>query len=259
MSTPKAVPFRGRARWDRVVLDLVLAALGGLASWLLLAAIPASFVPARIIAGYTAYASVVTLALALALALTRQLPTIRPARHRGEEAVGVRAWPGEWWHANALDLGLAVTGAALAVLGIQSGVRDLLVVGVLVGLVGAWFLGRVLLSVVGRRRNHALWLTASAVVHEAPWGTERCSRDSVVDVRASGGSVVLLLEAPADRQETPLPWRRRRSVSPLTIVVDCSMMGHEAADLAAWLRSELTTDPLGFEPGRVTRHDDRAL
>lgn len=213
-----------RATWGETAVDLTLAAAGTLLAWGVLAQVPREVVAVHALAWYTVVAVAATVVLAAARAATRRLPTLRRTRLDGAEAWRVRAWPGDWWHATFLDLGLVVLAGALTGLAVRAG-GDWLVPGLLVAAGGAWFLVRVLLTVTGRRRNEAVWVTADAVVHDSAAGRARRPRAEVVDVRATGrGSwlVLVLLDGPS-------------------VVVDCSRMGPDAEVLAGWLRGELDT------------------
>lgn len=237
MGTPPTIPYRGRRKWTDVAVTTCLAVLGGLLAWGVLTQEPGQYAPMRALATFTAVAAAATAALTLAQVVTRQLPPLRWERREGRDVASVHAWPGDWWHANVLDLGLGLLGATLAVMGVRAG-RDWLVAGLVVGVVGAWFAVRVLLAVLGRRHNEALHVTGDAVVHESARGTARCARDQVVTVRARGESLVLLSATPVEVTACPRPWRLRRGRGTArTMVVDCSLMGHEARDLARWLES----------------------
>lgn len=236
---PPAVPFRGRAKWADVAVDLGLVVLGALLVWGVLVEVPDDVPAMRAITAYTAYAVVATLALALARAVTRQLPTLRRVERDGEEGWVVRAWPGDWWHGVALDLGLAVLAGWLAVVGLRAG-GQWLVAALALAAAGVWFLGRFALSVTGRRSNETLWVTADSVRHDSTWGTVWCARSSVTDAAARRGSrLVLVLDGPARVRPCPRPWRRPRRTPPDSVVVDCSTMGHDAPDLARWIETEV--------------------
>lgn len=237
---PRAVPFRGRERWTAVAFDLGTAAVGAVLAAGVLTQVPADVVPLRALALYTVYAVAATVVLAVARALTRQLPTLRRARLGGEDAWVLRAWAGDWWHATALDAGLVVLAGWLAVLGLRAG-GDWLVPSVLLASTGVWFLVRVLLGLAGRRIRETLWLTDREVVHGSPWGRARAARARVVDVAARGRGLVIRLDGPAELRPCPRPWRRAgRGTPPDAIRLVCSDTGHDAADLVRWVRSELS-------------------
>lgn len=241
MGRPGAAPFRGGAKVRAVVANLVIAALGAVLAAAALLAVPADVTAVRVVGWYSVYAVLATSALAGALALTRQLPTVQEARLGDEDALVVRAWAGEWWHALALDLGLGVVGVLLMVLGVRAG-AGWTVPGLLAGLLGAWFLVRVGLSLAGRRRNDALWLTAADVVHDSRSGRERVSRDQVRHTWAVDGTTYLLLVVAGARcsELCPLPWRPRRgAVRDDEIVMECSRLGHDVDALARWLQDQL--------------------
>ena len=178
------------------------------------------------------------------VAATSQLPTLGAATLEDRPAVGVRAWAAPWWHANALDLGLAVTGLALAGAGLSAG-GSWAVVGAVPGLVGLWFAVRVALVLVGRRRPPAMWLTPDEVVVDSPAGRARADRGSVRGVRGRGRRVVVELDRDATWESCPRPWRGRRSASGTVLVLDASDVGHRAGALADWLLAELDLSNTG--------------
>ena len=100
--------------------NLVLVVLGGAIAAVVFAAVPADVVAMRALAWYTVAAVAATLALAVALATTRRLPGLRESRLEGSPAVVARSWRGEWWHALALDAGLAALAIVLTVLGLRA-------------------------------------------------------------------------------------------------------------------------------------------
>lgn len=253
MTRAAAAPFSGRAKWGEVLGNVLLAALGGV---LLLVAVPALSgrepVGLWLLVLYTAYAVVVTLALALVVAVTRQLPSLSEESLDGRPATVLRTWAAPWWHSLALDAGLAVVGVALAVAGLLAG-GDWAVAGILPGVVGLWFLGRVVLVVVGRRRRPALWLTDTAVVVDSHAGRARVARADVREVRSSGRRLVLVLEGEADRVLAPRPWRTARAARD-TLVLDCTDTAHRAAALATWLTGEVARSrPGGFDAAPTGR------
>lgn len=237
---PVVRPFRGRAKWDEVIGNLVLVVLGALAVTLVLVAVPADVLPIGVTVGYTVVAGLATAALAVATATTRRLPGLGEARLDGEPALVVRGWSGEWWYHLVLDSALVVLAGVLVALGLAAD-PSWRVPSLVLTVPGAWFLVRVLLTLTGRRRNEALWLTPDEIVHDTSWGRERVRRDQVVRVRAStvAPDLVLHVDAPVRRQLCPRPWRQRVGSPSGRVVVDCSRMGHEVTDLADWLREEL--------------------
>ncbi|ANH36820.1 hypothetical protein I601_0368 [Nocardioides dokdonensis FR1436] len=230
------MPFRGRAKWGPVAFDLLLAALGALLAGGVLVELAGENAAMAALAAYTVYAVVLTAALAVGRAVTRQLPTVRQRRLDGREGWLLRSWRGEWWHANALDAGIVVLAGWLVALGLRAG-DDWLVPSLLVAGVGAWFLVRIALVLAGRRGNETLRLSGEWVVHESTWGTASCSRSSIVRVRAlSGTRVLLVLDPPAELRPCLRPWRRaRRRPAPDEIVVDVAMTGHDAQGVAEWI------------------------
>ena len=249
MTRPPAVGFSGRAKWGEVVVDVLLAAAG---SVLVLVAAPelsgTGTVGLWLLVAYTCFAVAVTLVLAGAVAATSQLPCVEDGLVDGRAAVGVRSWAPPWWHAVALDAGLAVLGLALTVAGLAAG-GAWAVVGSLAGMVGAWFLVRVGLVALGRRRRPALWLTDDELVADSPGGRARAPRDDVRTVRARGRNVVVELRREATWTASPRPWRRRTAARD-TLVVDCADTGHRASDVAAWLAGEVSAVPVSSGPGR---------
>ena len=253
MTRAATVPFSGRTKWGEVLGNLGLAALGVVL--LLVATAELSGrepVGLWLLVLYTAYAVAATLALAVVVAVTSQLPTLGEATVDDRPAVGVRSWSAPWWHANALDLGLAVTGVALAAAGLAAG-GTWGVVGALPGLVGLWFAVRVALVLIGRRRPPALWLTADEVVVDSPAGRARAARETVRGVRSRGRRVVVELDRDATWESCPRPWRRGSSAGTV-LVLEASDVGHRAGALADWLRAELDladrvrTSPPGKAP-----------
>lgn len=222
-----------------MVLDLVLAAIGAALAGGVIAQVPAGVVVMRVLAIYTLYAVAVTVLLALARALTRQLPTVRPGQLDEEKAWVLRSWAGDWWYSTALDAGLAVLGGWLAVLGLRAG-GEWVLPSLVVASAGAWFLVRVGLGLVGRRSRETLWVTAGEVVHDSSWGRARGACGDVVDVSGRGTRLVIRFNAPVGMAPCPRPWRRgRRPAPPDAILFFCFGTGHEAEDLAGWVRSEL--------------------
>jgi hypothetical protein len=238
--------FGGRAKWGEVAGNLGLAALGvGLVA-VALAAVPADVVAVRALVAYTVYATVATLVLAVAIATTRRLPVVSSDRLDGEEASVVRTWSGEWWYAVALDLGLAVLAGFLLLLGLAEG-GAWAVLGLLVALLGAYFLVRVVLTVTHRRRNEALWVTARELVHDTPGGRARVARAHVVRARRIGDTphVLLKLDGPVHRTRCPRPWRPRpnRLANEGELVLDTSWVGHDTDTVVDWLRAQLGLGP----------------
>lgn len=243
MSQPEVVPLRGREKWGDVAFDLLLAALGTALVWGVVTRIPAEAVAVQALALYTAYAVLVGVARAVARAATSHLPGLRPAHLGAEPALRVRAWPGDWWHAGALDLGLGVLGCWLGLTGARVG-GEWLVPGLLVALTGAWFLVRVALALVGLRRNEALWLTHDALVLDSAAGRVRLRRDGR-EVAARGVGRRLVVESDELDQVSSCPrlWcAGRRRHRPGVAVLDTSGTGHRADTLADWLRGEARSE-----------------
>lgn len=241
---PRPVP--GRSRAVDAVLHLLLALVGAAAVGVALVAVPAGVVAVRVAVASTAVAVLTTLVLAVATAATRQHPVLRASSLEGAPALVVRAWAGEWWYDLVLDAGLAVLAGTLVGLALAAD-PPWVVAAVVVGVVGAWFLRRVLLALTGRRRVEALWLTAEEVVHDAGRRRERVRREQVTRVRPStvGAALVLEVEGPVSRTPATRPSRARTRARADRVVVDTSRMGHVSADLAAWLARELALAPGG--------------
>ncbi|NPD03700.1 hypothetical protein HN031_03260 [Nocardioides sp. zg-1308] len=247
MTRPAVVGFAGREKWGEVLVDLVLAGLGGLLVAVAAPELSAGAPPALwLVVLYTTFAVAATVLLAVVVTTTSRLPTIGEGTVAGRPAVGLRSWAAPWWHANALDLGLAATGLALLAAGLAEG-GSWAVVGAVPGLVGLWFAARVALVVLGRRRRPALWLTPDEVVADSPVGRARAARGSVRRVRSSGRRVVVDLDDDATWFACPRPWRRR-APSARVLVLDAEDVGHRPAEVADWLRSELD---LADRTGRI--------
>lgn len=226
----------------------VLSVLGLLAAWGAMA-IDSESPFLRVLAGYTLVAVALTLALAVAAGLTRQLPTVHETTFEGRPARGVHGWGAEWWHTNALDLSLALGSFTLAALGIREGF-DMRIPGIAVGVFGLWWFLRVLLSLTSRRNNSGFWLTSDEVVLESAEGRVRCARDAVLSVTHLGShGLVVAIKGDARLERCPLPWRPRSTQFTQNIaVVSLEMTGHTASDVADWLSDELglvaSTPPL---------------
>lgn len=248
MTRPPAVGLVGRAKWGEVVVDVLLAAMGSL---LVLVAAPELSgtrpVGLWLLVAYTSFAVAVTLVLAGIVAATSQLPYVADGMVDGRPAVGVRSWAAPWWHAFALDLGLAALGLALTAAGLAAG-GEWAVVGPLAGVVGAWFLGRVGLVVLGRRRRPAIWLTDDELVVDSPDGRARAPRHVVRAVRVCGRDVVVELDQDATWVSSPRPWRRRTTPRD-TLVLDCADTGHRTSDVVAWLAGEIAAPPVPVSSG----------
>ncbi len=259
MTRPPAAGFAGREKWGEALVDLLLAGAGVL---LVAVAVP-ELDGTRprglwLLVAYTVWAVAVTVVLALAVGATRRLPELSDEALDGRPAVVVRTWAAPWWHATALDAGLAVLGPALALTGFAAG-GDWAVVGLLPGAVGLWFLGRVVLVLLGRRRRPALWLSDDEVVVDSYAGRARAARADVRTARGAGRRLVVTLDREATWVLVPRPWRgggMRRD----TLVLDCADTAHRAADLAAWLTHEVAdagpgrfdTVPEGRDPESTT-------
>jgi hypothetical protein len=255
---PPPVPFRGRTKRREVVGNVVLAALGAVLVAVVLVAVPADVTAMRVLAWYTAAASLLTLGLAVAIATTRQLPTVTETRLGGVPAVLVRTWSGEWWYAVALDVGLVALGATLVALGVAAG-GAWAVLSVAPGLVAVYFLVRVALTLTGRRRNPALWVTETEVVHDGPSGRLRAPRTQVRRARrvTNAEQVLVQLDGPGHVQRCPAPWRPRRGLGATgaghgsEMVLSTAWVGHDTDALAAWLQERLGLDREGYPAGRV--------
>ncbi|AWB92627.1 hypothetical protein [Aeromicrobium chenweiae] len=250
------VRFGGRAKWGRVTSHLVLAALGAFLTVVAFVAVPADVHAVRALGWYTLAATVLTLAVTAALAGVGQLPTLHAASVDGDEGRGVEAWPWEWRYDLALDLGLGIVLVVVAAIGAAAG-NGWLAPSVVVALAAAWFLVRVGLSLSGRRRNEALWLTRGDLVHDTVNGRGRCGRDHVTRVSTIDRFVIADVDTATTQKLPPRPWRRRRRLNdPRTMVFDTSMTGHTPEQIADWLRTELRLEdprPLGGSPRSATR------
>ncbi|WP_126688228.1 hypothetical protein [Nocardioides ferulae] len=245
-SLPPPRRWSWRAKVGDVLGNLLLALLGvGLIAGAYL--VGRDVVMLRVLIAYTAFGVLITVALAVSIALTRRLPGLRRDRLDGEPALVVRSWPGDWWHTISLDTGLVLlAGTVVGWAGTRG--TELLLLTLPVIAAGTWLLGRVILTAAGRRHREAVWLSATEIVHDAAWGRERVSREAVTRVRAStapgADTLVIEVDGPIDRQLVPAPWRSRRAGSPDgRMLVGCALMGHAASDLAPWLADELGIGP----------------
>lgn len=240
MTLPPAVPYSGRDKRSEVAFNLALVVGGSLLVAVGAAQVPQDLTWMWVLISYTVFAVLCTALLACVQATKSQLPTLSAATFESEPALVLQSWRAPWWHANALDLGLGVVGAWLALLGAAAG-AELAVVGALAGCVGLWFLVRVGLVLAGKRRRPALWLTRDEVVVDSPSGRARGPRSSIRRVRSRAARVVIELDSDADWALCPGPWRPRgRPLARATLVLDCSETGHRAADLADWLERSRT-------------------
>ncbi|KGN30760.1 hypothetical protein N802_06015 [Knoellia sinensis KCTC 19936] len=242
MSELPTRPFDGRDKWGHVAMYAAIAAIGLLLAWAAFT-VDSENTFLRTLVAYTLVGVVLTLALSAAAAVTRHLPTLRESTFEGEPARGVHAWSPEWWHTNAVDLALAVGAFTLAFLGIRQGL-DLRLPGIIVGVVGLWWLVRAALSLTSRRNNHGFWLTADELVLESGEGRVRCPRHEVtaVSTRSTWGLVVGMKDG-VSFERCPWPWRRRSALlGRHHAVVDLTMTAHDLEDVAAWLSHELGLD-----------------
>jgi hypothetical protein len=238
MTLPTTADASVRARSTDVLVNLLLAAGGVL---LLAIAIPELSgtrpVGLFLLVLYTCFAVAATVALAVAVALTRRLPTVAEGVVDDRPALGVRSSVAPWAYSLALDLGLALLGLALVVAGVRAG-SAWAVVSVVPGLVAVWFGVTVALAVLGRRRRPAMWLTATDLVVDSSAGRAVAPRGDVRRVRPRGRRLVVELEHDADWRLAPRPWRRPDGPRDI-LVLDCSDIGHRSGDLADWLAHEL--------------------
>lgn len=242
MDSPPAVAIRPGERWGEVAVDLGLAAAGVL---LVAVATPeldgTRPVGLWLVVVYTCWAVAVTVVLAVLAAATRRHPTLAPATLDGAPATVLHSARAPWCHAVALDAGLGVLGLALAVAGVRAG-GDWALVGLVPGVGGLWFAGRIALVVLGRRRRPALWLTDTELVVDSPTGRLRAARADVVAARGRGRRLVVSLARDADGSVAPWPWRPSSSARDI-LVLDCSDTGHRAGDLADWLDAQVVVRP----------------
>lgn len=246
---PPVVRFSGRDKRSEIAFNVAMVAGGTLLVLLAAAQVPSDLTALWVLIGYTCYAVVATLVLVLGQLLTHQLPTMAEGTFDGAPALVVRSWRAPWWHSHALDLGLAVTGTTLAVMGLTAG-GGLALPGTAAGLGGLWFLVRVLLALLGRRRPPTLWLTREEVVIDTPAGRGRAARSKIRRLRSRAGRLVIELDGPARWELCPRPWRGSRRPEPGALVLDCSDTGHRATDLAEWIEQSwrgAAAPDLGFE------------
>lgn len=237
-TSPDVVPFRGRDKWGEVAGNAILAALGAALAWAGFTQVPAEVTAIRVASWFTVFAVGITVVLVVALVLTRYLPTLRECNVNGAEALEVHAWRGDWWYAIALDTALGTGGLLVAVIGFQAG-GEWVLPALCIGLVAFWFLGRVLMAALGRRRNEGLVLLDEYVVHNTRLGWSQSARSEVRSVRVQGNTVLLTLRSPANVNECPILWRGNQRIPADLMVIRCSMMGHTADRLATWLQDAL--------------------
>jgi hypothetical protein len=248
------VRYGGRPKWTEVLVNLLPVPLGGALVAVVFTQIPSDVYPMRALAWYTVWAVLLTAGLAIALAATRQMPTLERAEVGGSPAWGVRAWRGERVYDVGIDLGLGVLATVLTVMGLVAA-GEWAALSLPVAVIGAWFAVRAVLSTVGPRRGEGLWLTDERLVHDSKRGREWCERGQIVRVRAMNDVVMVLVNGSIDRRRVPLPWRPLRSWRPRraaagitehTIWFPTQHVGHTAEQLAAWLSSELGFDENGW-------------
>jgi len=242
VTTPAIRPFTGRDKWGHVAMYAALSGLGLLLAWGAWA-VDHENTFLRVLVLYTLVGVALTAILAVALAFTGRLSTLREETFEGRPARVLQSWAGEWWHTIALDAALATGAFVLAGLGIRQG-ADLLWPGVVVGIVGLWWLVRIILSATGRRHREGLRLTADELVLESGEGRLRCPPGAVTGVttREDWGVVVGIRDG-AVIKHCPWPWRSRsRRLGEHIGVVDVGMTAHSNADVAHWLAGELALD-----------------
>ncbi len=251
MSGSGAVPpertLGGRGRWAEVAAYAALAVGAGLLA-ALVRTLDAELPAMRALFWYAVVGAVASALLSLALAVTRRLPTLEEGTIGGRSGSVVRAWGPHWWFSRAMDLALVVLGVVLVVLGSRAA-TDALVWMLSPALVAAWSAGLVVLALTGRRNREALWVTEERLVHESRRGRRSVAVVDVERVWAGSRSETLLVrsERPVD-VETRCPglWGGRRPRRPdRVLAVDCSLMGHAAADLAGWLQDVVGVSATG--------------
>lgn len=241
MSIPPPARFRGWNKWKHVLTYVAIAAAAFVLVAIVVAAVPRDVLAMQVLAAYTALGGLLSLVLAVALLLTRQLPAGREATLDGEPAVVFRAWRPQWWFEVATDVGLGLLGGVLFGLAATAS-PEWLLWGFLPLLVGLWFLARAGLALVGRRHDEALWITQREVVHDTAWGRERCARADVTDVVEfeEHDRLIIVSRAPVQRDLCPRPWRRAVvRVRDDDMGVDCSLMGHTNHELVRWLQETI--------------------
>ena len=238
MTRPPVVGFGGRHKWGEAALDLALAGAGVLLVALARPELDGTHPRGLwLLVAYTCWAVTATLALTAAVVLTNRLPRLEEGALEARPALVVRSWAAPWWHANALDAGLAVLGPALCVAALAAG-GGWAVVGPLPGAVGLFFLVRVGLVLAGRRRRPALWLADTELVVDSHAGRARTDRGRVRGVGSYGRRLVVTLDGPATWRLAPRPWRRGDTPRD-SLVLDCTDTGYRSADLAAWLADQV--------------------
>jgi hypothetical protein len=244
------VRYGGRAKWAEVFLNLLLALLAVGFAAVVLTQVPPDAYPIHALAWYTLWGALVCAGLAVAHAVTRQMPTVERRVVQGSPASGVRAWRGERMFEVGTDLGLGVVALAITVMGLVAG-GEWVVPSLLLGVGGAWFVVRAALSTIGPRRDEALWLTDEHLVHYSKRGREQCARSQIVLVRAMNDDVMVMVNGPIERRLVPFLWRPRGTSTRLKqeqIWFPTRHVGHTADQLATWLSAELGLDERGLAP-----------
>lgn len=202
--------------------------------------------PMRLLLTQLLFGLAISVAYLVALAFTRRLPVVHRESLHGTEAVGVRAWPADWYFVGALDASLTVVGLGLAFLSFGAArsttgadATTLWVAGAALAVAALYFAVRVGLSLAGVRRRDGVWLSAESLILESPGGVAMIPRDAVVSVD-SGRQRIVVGFTEARVRRTPRPWRSRDSaLSPLAALISTEYIGHTSDDLVAWLRAEL--------------------
>jgi hypothetical protein len=244
------VRYGGRAKWAEVFLNLLLALLAAGFAVAVLTQLPSDAYPIHALAWYTLWGALFCVGLALAHAITRQMPTVERKMVDGSPASGVRSWRGQRIFDVGTDLGLGVVLIVITVMGLVAG-GEWVVPSLLLGAGGAWFVVRAALSTIGPRRDEALWLTDEHLVHYSKRGREQCERSQIVLVRAMNDDVMVMVNGPIERRLVPFPWRPRGTAARLReerIWFRAQHVGHTAEQLATWLSKELGLDERGWPP-----------
>ena len=242
MSWPATRPYVLRDKRRDVALHVVLTVLGSMGAAWGLATVPQEQIWLRVLVWNGVWGVALSAALVVVMLAKPHLPRLRRTMLDGRPAWVVRSWDQAWWHTCGLDLGLLCSGVAMVLAGLAAGGREGLG-AVLVAPLGLWFHVRFVLVVLGRRRRHALWLTADEVLLDSGDGRVRVPAAAVADVRAEEDRLVLALRAPGVPEQCPRGWREKGAALDGTeLVLSARHTAHTAYDLAAWVRHRLRAD-----------------
>lgn len=239
-------PFGWRQKRSEFLGYGVILVIGAFFVAVVVAEVDLDLWPMRLLLAQLLFGLAITVAYLVALASTRRLPVVREGSVGNVDAVGVRAWPGDWYFVGALDASLAALGLALTFLAFGSAdsttgadATTLRLAGVALAVAAMYFAGRVGLALAGVRRRDGVWLGADSLTLECPDGVARIPRGAIVSVDSARQHVLLGFTDSRTRR-TPRPWRTRESaLSPRAAMISTEYIGHTPQDVAAWLKADL--------------------